>query len=398
MEIVVKLPRLHEGQRRVLDEARRWNVLACGRRWGKTVLGRDLALRCALEGGLVAWGAPGYRYMSESYRVMRRSLGPLVLACTEEKRIELVGGGVVDFWSLNDKDAGRGFKYHRWIIDEAAMVKNLGAVFMEAVRPTLSDFQGDAWFLSTPKGRGFFWQAFGLGSDELEPDWQSWQMPSHVNPLMSSEEIEAAREMLPERVFCQEYLAEFVEDEERVFRGVREAVDVGRSSGSAFVAGRLYQAGVDLARVRDFTVVTVVDDEGRQVWFERVRGLSWERQVALVARVCSAYGCPAVVDATGVGDPVVERLRSAGVAVVPFKFSALSKQALMENLALRLEAGELRLMDLGVQTAELEGFEYSASVGGGVRMSAPSGGHDDCVCALALAVWGGGRRVRLEVF
>lgn len=398
MEVVVKLPRLHEGQRQVLGEARRWNVLVCGRRWGKTVLGRELAVRSALGGGLVAWGAPGYRYLRESFRGIRAVLGPVVKRASEEEhRLELWGGGVIDFWSLKDEDAGRGHRYHRWILDEAAMVRGLGAVFMEAVRPTLSDFGGDAWLLSTPRGGGFLREAFLSGQDPLESDWQSWQMPSLSNPLLTEEEIESARRMMPEAAFRQEYLAAFLAEEDQVFRGVRACLDRGRTTCLEAEPGRRYQAGVDLGRLRDYTVVSVTDEAGRQVCFERLRGGSWESQVATVARICAAYGCPAVVDTTGVGDPVAERLRAAGVTVVPFRFTSMSKQALMENLAMRFEEMGVRLMDVAVQTAELEAFAYEALPGGGVRMAAPGAGHDDCVCALALSVWPVGR-VRLEVF
>lgn len=398
-ERIVRLPRLHRGQTLVRSEARRWNVVACGRRWGKTLLGRDLAVRAALAGDPVAWGAPGYRFLAENYRALKRCLTPVLdRANDDEKRLELVGGGSIEFWTLMDENAGRGRSYRLWILDEAAMVPRLGDVFMESVRPTLSDLGGEAWFLSTPKGRGFFWESFMRGQDPEEPDWASWQRPSSESPWLGTSELESARRMMPERAFRQEYLAEFLDSEGQVFRRLDESVDSGRCEGLlAAEDGRRYQAGVDLARVRDFTVVTVVDDLGRQVWFSRVRGLSWERQVEDVARICRLFSAVAVVDATGVGDPICERMVLAGVDVVPFKFTSLSKQALMENLALRLDEGSLRLMDVPVQTAEMVAFEYESLPGGGVRMAGADGGHDDCVCALALAVWPV-KRVRLDVF
>lgn len=394
MELEIVLPRRHWGQDEVLAEAKRWNVLACGRRWGKTVLGRELAVRSLLLGQSVAWGAPQYKFLGESFRSLRKVLEPLIVRASEsEHRIEVLGGGSIDFWTLGDVNAGRGYRYSRWILDEAAMVEGLGDVFMEAVRPSLSDFGGDAWFLSTPKGRDFFWEAFELGRVDGSSEWKSWQRPSHENLKLSRAEIESARRMLPELSFRQEYLAEFLDGEDTVFRGVRDCVDVGRADGGLRVDGREYQVGVDLARIHDYTVISVVDDLGVQVWFERVKGMSWENQVALVARICKQFGALAVVDSTGVGDVVVEQLNSAGVEVVPFRFTRVSKRLLMERLAWRLDERSLRLMDVQVQTQELEGFAFDDSG----RMRARGSGFDDCVCALALSVWPV-NRARLEVY
>ena len=394
MEKNIVLPRLHLGQEQVIAEAKRWNVLACGRRWGKTVLGRELAVRAMLEGKSVAWGAPQYKFLAESYRALRQILEPVIVRASEtDHRIEIIGGGSIDFWTLGDVNAGRGYRYSRWILDEAAMVNRLGDVFMESVRPTLSDFGGDAWFLSTPQGREFFWEAFERGKCKDEPEWMSWQKVSQENSKLLAGEIESAKRMLPESVFRQEYEAEFLDGEDQVFKNVRECVESDWAGLTEPEPERFYQAGVDLARISDYTVVSVVDDLGRQVWFERVRGMSWERQVALVAQICSRFDAIGVVDSTGVGDVVVEQLSAAGVEVVPFRFTSVSKRVLMERLAWRLDEKSLRLMDLDVQTRELESFAYDEKG----KMRALGSGHDDCVCALALSVWPV-NRLRLEVF
>ena len=74
----------------------------------------------------------------------------------------------------------------------------------------LTDFQGEAWFISTPKGLNFFHELYQRGHDPKQQDWQSWHMPTTVNPHISEEEVARYRGELPELVFRQEYLAEFV--------------------------------------------------------------------------------------------------------------------------------------------------------------------------------------------
>lgn len=388
--VEVELPRPHAGQCRVLRGSARFTVLCCGRRWGKTTFGMVRAAERALRDGLpVGWFAPTYRYLAEPWRLMVRALRPAVVRASEEsRRIELVGGGLIQFWSLDSGDAGRGSKYGHVVIDEAAMVRNLEAAWHESVRPTLTDFAGSADFLSTPKGRSGFHALYLRG--EAGGEWQSWRCPSGENPVLPAGEIEAARMGLPDRAFRQEYLAEFVDDVGAVFPGVRLAVDAGRTENEDAVEGRSYRVGVDVARVRDWTVITVLDDTGRQVMLDRFQGFSWERLAERVAKVARRYRATVTVDATGVGDPVCEALRRLGVRVRPFRFTAQSKPQLIERLAMRLERGEVRLMDVPVQTAELEAFGYVALEAGAVRLEAPAGLHDDTVCALALANWGSG--------
>jgi hypothetical protein len=108
---------------KVLAEKRRFNVLDCGRRWGKTVLGIDLAAEVALSGYPVGWFAPTYKLLSEAWRDLLKVLRPYVIrANATDHRVELVTGGVVEMWSLDSEDGGRSRKYARVIIDEAAMV------------------------------------------------------------------------------------------------------------------------------------------------------------------------------------------------------------------------------------------------------------------------------------
>jgi len=70
----------------------------------------------------------------------------------QERRIVLITGGTIEFWSLDTADPGRSRKYARVIIDEAGIVRDLEAAWNEAIRPTLTDYRGDAWFLGTPRG------------------------------------------------------------------------------------------------------------------------------------------------------------------------------------------------------------------------------------------------------
>lgn len=92
----------------------------------------------------------------------------------------------------------------------------------------------------------------------------------------------------------------------------------------------------------------------------------------------------------------MEALQATGGDFEGFKFSASSKQQLMEGLAVAIQHRQVRFPD-GPIVAELEafGYEYSRT---GVHYSAPEGQHDDCVCALALALHASSRSLMGGIF
>lgn len=202
----------HDSQREILETAKRWNCLALGRRAGKTTLGTYLLMETALQGKPTAWFAPTYKNLSETWRTFSNRLKPAIQARnTQERRLELYSGGTIDFWSLDrNPDLVRGRAYARIIVDEAAIIRDLKSVFYLVLRPTLTDFTGDSWFLSTPRGYGDFHDLFLQGQSSDFSDWQSWQMTSYSNPFIPAGEIDAARSEMPSLMFRQEYLAEFL--------------------------------------------------------------------------------------------------------------------------------------------------------------------------------------------
>lgn len=218
MKIELKLPALHANQLKIKKEARRFNVVDCGRRFGKTTLGIDLAIEPALRGYPVGWFSPTYKNLIESWRSMVLLLLPVTKSANKtEHRIELLTGGVIEMWSLDKPQSVKGRKYKRAILDEAAIISDLENTWSYVIRPTLTDYQGDAWFLSTPQGtQNYFYQLFLKGQENKEnpkrwKNWASWQMPTLANPHIKPEEIEdAKRESLP-HVFAQEFEALFID-------------------------------------------------------------------------------------------------------------------------------------------------------------------------------------------
>lgn len=360
-----------------------------GRRFGKTTLGIHVLIQPVLKGYPVAFFSPTYKMLSDVWRDMATVLQPIVKRVSvQERRLELVTGGVVDMWSLEDGNAGRGRKYKRVVVDEAAMIAHLEQAWNAAIRPTLTDFQGDAWFMSTPRGYNFFRTMYGWGQDDAHPDWMSWQMPTSANPYIKASEIEAARAQLPERIFAQEYLAEFLADGGGVFRNVQAAATATAQERAQ--DSHQYVIGVDWGRTNDATVFMVIDVTTRElVCTDRMTQTDYHRQTERLRALWDKFGqCQVIAEFNSMGGPLVEQLQNEGVTVRGFVTTNATKAEIIDALALAFERGTLKILDDALTVGELQAYESERLPSGLVRYSAPEGMHDDSVIALALA-WHG---------
>ena len=212
-------PPLHDSQARVVAEAARFTVLNCGRRFGKTELAKRILAQCAIEGQRVAYCAPTYPMSHQFYREMVDACAGMTVGNEANRRIGFPGGGFIDIWSLeNGGDRVRGQKYHCIVIDEAALILGLRNIWERVLRPTLTDYEGAAWLLSTPRrGSDFEW-FYQRGQDDKDDEWASRTMTTADNPFIKAEEIAASRAGLSEQAFAQEYLADFAaSDSELVY-------------------------------------------------------------------------------------------------------------------------------------------------------------------------------------
>jgi hypothetical protein len=401
----------HPGQREVHDSTASRRVLACGVRWGKTL--------CAAMEGLAAAMAPRERSMgwvvAPTYDLADKVFRELVVLVAEhlrhrilalkesERRLVLrnLGGGVSEIRgkSADNPIALLGEGLDWLIVDEAARLKP--AIWEGHLSQRLIDKQGWALLISTPKGKGWFYDLYRRGQSD-DPDHASWNYPSWTNPYLDREMIEQERERLPERVFKQEYGGEFLEGSGQVFRYVRE-----RATGSFRDPrpGEYCFGGLDLAKIEDYTVLVILSEEREVVYVDRFNRLDWNLQIHRIHAAATKYRALINVDSTGKGEPVYEALRFAGCWTKAYPFTQKSKAALIDNLAMLFEQDKItlprpELWPEGID--ELEAFQYSVTDLGNVRTGAPSGDHDDCVIALALAAWQlppqGRPKARSEIF
>lgn len=367
---------LHASQREVYRSLARFSVLEIGRRWGKTTFGMQLGIETAILGRKCGWFAPSYKYLADPVREFERALKPILTRHDRvEKRMEFATGGSIDFWTLEDVDAGRGRSYDRIVIDEAGFAPNLLEAWRASMRPTLADRRGSALFLGTPKGTGDFHRLFLEAESDTTGAWKAFRIGSVANPFIDPDEIRDAKRMLPPEIFAQEFEGVPAEDGGNPF-----GINAIRACIGPLSTAPVECYGVDLAKSQDWTVIIGLDSEGRVAHLDRWQA-PWNVTRERLARLIGDKS--AQIDSTGVGDPIVEDLRKVCRRVEGFKFTSQSKQQLMEGLQIAISTSEIRFPD-GWLRAELESFGFRYS-GRSVSYEATVG-HDDGVCALALAV------------
>ncbi|MXX51772.1 MAG: hypothetical protein F4Y30_08475 [Chloroflexi bacterium] len=386
---MVRSRMLHPGQAQVMDNPARFKVVACGRRWGKTELGKTALLRMALQHQRRAWWlAPTILMASQVWRDLKNSLHSLTYAriSETEKRIDIAGGGMIAVRSAHHPDSLRGEGLDLAVLDEAAYMQP--RVWQEIVRPMLTTTRGGALFLSTPLGKNWFYDLFRIGMDNAEDEYAAFHFSTASNPLIAAEEMESVRRRSTEHIWNVEYLAHFSDESGAVFRGVRQAVQPRRQS--APIAGHSYIAGVDWGRSHDFTVIAIIDaTERRLVALDRFNEIGWALQRGRLRALAQRWGAQVIwAESNSIGAPNIEALQAEGLPVRGFATTAKSKSPLIEALALALERRQLWLLDDPVLLGELASYALERLPGGGYRYSAPAGMHDDTVIALALA-WHG---------
>ena len=390
---------MHPWQLKGFMATERFVVFPAGRRCGKSefavmwVLERYREARMRGTKGVIWIVYPTYQIARTAWRKFKR-LAPRGWVAqylgTEQspQAIILRGGVTIEFRSGANPGSLVGEGLLAAWVDECGEIKE--RVWGESLRPTLADHVAPALLTGTPKGHNWFWREFQRGWDPGFADVaslglsQAQGVPTHENPYLDPEEVEAMGRDLSKRLHDQEVLAKFLTKEGAVFN-----IERAREKGLRYSTKPTAALGIDIARRMDFTVMIGMDRDFGVTHFERFNNIDWPLQKGRIERAWLKLDRPAIViDATGVGDAFTQELQYMGLPVEPFVFTAISKRQLVESLAVALDTAIITLPDEPVLLNELEAFDMTALPSGNVRYSAPEGQHDDCVCSLGMALRG----------
>jgi hypothetical protein len=208
MAIELELPTPHVNQQFLLNNRKRFNVLKCGRRFGKTELCQELIAETFENGWFTGYFSPTYKDLYEVWRTTLNNFHNIIAHKSETvKQVVFINGAKVDFWSMEEPNSGRGRKYHRVLIDECEKAGKFEEAWTQAIAPTLTDFGGDAYFLSTPQFGQTYFKKLCKQQDLMPDQWKTFVYSTYDNPHINKEEIEMMRSILPPLVFECEYMA-----------------------------------------------------------------------------------------------------------------------------------------------------------------------------------------------
>lgn len=261
---------LHDGQLEVLEDSRRFRVVACGRRWGKTTLAVAETLLYAAENDevLVWWVSSTHDQTRIAMRMLLRAVPAEAREVNlSEKTVTLWNGSRFMFRSANKHDNLRGEGVDYLVIDEAAFIAE--EAWYSALRPTLADTMGDALLISTFNGENWFYDLYQRGQDDSFEAWGSHRYKTADNPFIHPDEIDEARRGTPRAQFEQEWEANPLVYVGAVFPGekVQDAAD--RGAGFAWQEGAETFAGLDWGYTNATAFEVCQEDaEGRISWVE----------------------------------------------------------------------------------------------------------------------------------
>ena len=335
---------------------------------------------------------PGKRKLSVSNRNLRITVEHYNDDGTYRGRTRFQGK------SADNEDNLRGASLNYLIIDEAAMVD--ANVWNAALAPTLTTTDGWVLIITTPKGYNWVYDFYEMGLEEdiapTDKRYASWQIPTwDANPSVPEAFFLQQKKILPERIYMQEFGAEFLSDSGGVFQNLYECPRIPKISSNDFgiTMARYsprynYVIGADFARLDDFSVFTVVNVDTKEVVaVERINSVSWETQLARLKELYLRYPNSFIAaDSNGVGDVLAEQMASLNI---PFEGLAWRsnpiKESCINKLSLAIEHKRIILPDDDEYLTEFANFVYSKTPTGLLKMSAAGRGKDDRVASLAMA-------------
>jgi phage FluMu gp28-like protein len=297
--------------------------------------------------------------------------------------LTFVNGSVLQLMGADNPDTLRGSGPVGVVLDEFATMKFEA---WQVIEPILRANGGWAWFIGTPKGKNHLWEFYQRGL-QGHAEWKSFFMTADKSGLFLPDQLAETKKSMTQKMYAQEMMCDWLENEGTVFRSVREAM---KSTVESPKDTHLYVIGCDLAKVTDFTVLTVYDRiHNNQVYQERFQTIEWPFQKQKIAALSRHYNNALVMlDATGLGDPIADDLIRIGVPVTPFKITEQTKKDLIEKLSIWIEQKKCLLLPLNETLDEFDNFSYEIGPTGKIRYQAREGYHDDIVLSHALAING----------
>lgn len=378
---------------------KRFKVCVFHRRAGKSKMAFNEQVRKALlKKGIYYYFLPTHKQAKAVIwdEIVKKHIPQEVIAKKNDSELTIYyrNGSIQKIAGCMNVDKHRGINTIDVVFDEYSEMNE--EIWTGVIQPVLRENKGTATFIFTPKGKNHSWKLYTLAKNNPREWFTSFKNVNDTK-VIPEEELREAKKMTTQLFWEQEFLCKFVDSAGSVFRRINE--NVYNSDEFIIDEGRQYVIGVDLAKYQNYTVLTpfCLNDfkVGKQ---ERFNEIDWNLQKARIEAIARRYNNALIrIDATGVGDPIFEDLsRIPNLRIEPFKFTYTSKRQLLENLAILLEQGKIKIPDDEGLKNELSSIRFKLNNSGRVVIETIEGMTDDRVMSLALAVWGAKEPVKIN--
>lgn len=299
-----------------------------------------------------------------------------------EMRITLVNGSILQLIGADNIDRIVGTNPIGVVFSEYALMKS---EVWNLISPILAENGGWAIFVYTPRGQNHAYELMKMA--EKNERWYVEILPVSKTHAVPEIDLLEQKSTMSTALYLQEYECDFTENASAVFKNVRSRTYpleeyVHNDFG-------LYQVGVDLAKANDYTVLTPFDLTtfmvGPQDSFNLI---DYTLQKAKIEAAFYRHNKGRIImDATGVGSPVVDDLLNKGINIAPFVFTYNSRNELLINLQILLEQDKIKIPDDPELIEQLESAVWDLTASGRTKITVPDDKHDDRMMSLALAVW-----------
>ena len=328
-----------------------------------------------------AWVSPVYKQSKKVFDEVFKAFAkrPEIYRKVNQSEliIEYLTGSTIQFFSAERYDNIRGFTFDYLVCDEFAFIDE--KAWTEVLRATVLVKGKKVLLISTPKGKNHFYKMHQL--DGINEQYKSFTMTSYDNPMINPKEIDDAKLTLPEMIFRQEYLAEFVDGSAMLFNN--RTMRINQQSGKCY-------GGIDLGRADDYSVLSIFNEKGEQIFIERWRQTEWANIIKAISSKLRAFNVnTTLIEVNSIGDVVYELLQkecSNFTRIEPFITTNNSKKEIVENLIVANQNKEVVFTESDWLDKELEMFTYEYNPKSRlIKYSAPNGFHDDGVMATCLS-------------
>jgi len=411
----------HASQSLVHGSNKRFRVLDCGRKWGKTELGqREMMDYMGVPESIGWWAAPQYSVAEIAWERLNNALNPKLIKTRSRRdhRITFINDSTLKFISTDNEKGLVGEGIDFLIMEEAAYIKE--GVWLEKIRPNLGDAQrkGDCLMISTPAGYNWFFKEWVKGQDEKFLDYESWRYDFNILPVVNEvidEHLGGFPSWLnphwkdlptiihqPRGIVLQEYGGRFLQDLSNVFLGLSKIIDKDVGLTEKPDPDTQYYIGYDVARsgAGDNAVLTVISEREykgtTRIAVDHITvmlGKSLPYQVQVVKDIAEEWNdAPVLVDTTNpMGDSVYEFVEANYKNVYGLHYTNANKRDMIDNLSIISQTGKLLIPNKNDECDELINemrmFGAGRNRDGSIKYEAPTGFKDDRVNSLGLACW-----------